>query len=72
MSRGHAWTDTEVHQAFDLQARGYTYAQIANRLGRSHGAVANKLAECRNPSQTSEAQIRRSSDRFAAAFAVRS
>ena len=69
MSRGPLWTEDEIDRAFSLQARGMSYRQIAETLGRSHGAVANKLSECRGPCEYSDKAIRDASARFSADIA---
>ena len=71
MSRGAKWTEEDIDRAFTLQARGLSYRQIAETLGRSFMAVKDKMQEvrCSGDAGYSEAAIRASSDRFAADIA---
>ena len=40
-----SWTPEEEARLYELKRQGLTYRQIASRLGRTEGAVANHLSE---------------------------
>ena len=71
MSRGPLWTEDEIHRAFSLQARGMSYRQIAETLGRSFTAVKDKMQEVRGSCDQaySDQAIRDASARFSADIA---
>ena len=68
MSRGPKWTDEELTLAFRLQAQGLQYPEIAERLGRTKGAIECKLQDARGGEGWNDAAVRRASMQFAADF----
>lgn len=42
---GRRWTDEEIHQALSLHKEGLTWAQVAERLGRTRHGVMHALRD---------------------------
>lgn len=65
MSRGPAWTESEVERAFSMRAAGMSGREIGVVLNRPGTAVNDKLASMVRGTAPCDAEIRMATKRFA-------